>query len=143
MCPPHQRRGGTHSPGGEGEGSIFSEDARHWIGLLQYNPSTPIPLLPPRTKNPLNKIEEAITVPYNNKKPFGRHRKKQTRPEFNEGFCNFLEFTRNFSVSSPLFIYGQFMHKVTRTKFRYRDRIKSEPKIIMILTFFNFFMTLD
>ncbi len=32
---------GTHSPGGEGvEGVNISEDARHWIGLLQYNPST-------------------------------------------------------------------------------------------------------
>jgi hypothetical protein len=28
----------THSPGGEGDNR--SEDARHWIGLLQYNPST-------------------------------------------------------------------------------------------------------
>jgi hypothetical protein len=31
---------GTHSPGGEGVGVNISEDARHWIGLLQYNPST-------------------------------------------------------------------------------------------------------
>jgi hypothetical protein len=32
-------RGGTHSPGGEGVGGQYLEDARHWIGLLQYNPS--------------------------------------------------------------------------------------------------------
>ncbi len=32
--------GGTHSPGGEGLGVNISEDARHWIGLLQYKPST-------------------------------------------------------------------------------------------------------
>jgi hypothetical protein len=32
--------GGTHSPGVEGVGFNSSEDARHWIGLLQYNPST-------------------------------------------------------------------------------------------------------
>ncbi len=33
--------GGTHSLGGEGGGGInISEDARHWIRLLQYNPST-------------------------------------------------------------------------------------------------------
>ncbi len=38
--PPHQRRGGTHSLGGEGVGVNISEDARYWIGLLQYNPST-------------------------------------------------------------------------------------------------------
>ncbi len=38
---PHQRRGGggTHSPGGEGVGVNISEDARHWVVLLQYNPS--------------------------------------------------------------------------------------------------------
>ncbi len=30
----------TNSPGGEGVGVNISEDARHWIGLLQYNPST-------------------------------------------------------------------------------------------------------
>jgi hypothetical protein len=35
-----KREGGTHSPGGEGWGVNISEDARHWIGLLQYNPST-------------------------------------------------------------------------------------------------------
>ncbi len=40
VLPPHQRPGGTHSPGGEGWGVNISEDARHWIGLLQYNPST-------------------------------------------------------------------------------------------------------
>ena len=33
--------GGTHSPGGEGVGGVnYLEDARHWIGLLQYNPFT-------------------------------------------------------------------------------------------------------
>jgi hypothetical protein len=32
--------GGTHSPGSEGgRGVNILEDARHWIGLLQYNPS--------------------------------------------------------------------------------------------------------
>jgi hypothetical protein len=30
----------TYSPGGEGVGVNISEDARHWIGHLQYNPST-------------------------------------------------------------------------------------------------------
>ncbi len=41
VLPPHQRReGGTHSPGGEGVWVNISEDARHWIGLLKYNPST-------------------------------------------------------------------------------------------------------
>ncbi len=40
VLPPQQRRGGTHSPGGEGVGVNILEDARHWIGLLQYNPST-------------------------------------------------------------------------------------------------------
>jgi hypothetical protein len=38
---PRTKDGGrTHSPGGEGVGVNISEDARHWIGLLQYNPST-------------------------------------------------------------------------------------------------------
>ncbi len=32
--------GGSHTPGGEGWGANISEDARHWIGLVQYNPST-------------------------------------------------------------------------------------------------------
>ncbi len=33
--------GGTHLPGGEGGWVVnILEDARHWIGLLQYNPST-------------------------------------------------------------------------------------------------------
>jgi hypothetical protein len=42
VLPPHQRLGGTHSPGGEevGGGGNILEDARHCIGLLQYNPST-------------------------------------------------------------------------------------------------------
>ncbi len=31
---------GTHSQGGEGVGVNISEDARHWIDLLQYNLST-------------------------------------------------------------------------------------------------------
>ena len=38
--PPAPKAGGTHSPGGEGVGVTISEDARHWMGLLQYNPST-------------------------------------------------------------------------------------------------------
>ncbi len=38
--PPHQRRGGTHSPGGEGLGGQYFGNARHSIGLLQYNTST-------------------------------------------------------------------------------------------------------
>ncbi len=41
VLPPHQRRWVTHSPGCEGWGVNSSEeDARYWIGLLQYNPST-------------------------------------------------------------------------------------------------------
>ncbi len=41
VLPPRQRGGRTHSPGGvRGWGVNISEDARHWIGLLQYNPST-------------------------------------------------------------------------------------------------------
>ncbi len=40
--PPHTiGGGGKHSSGGEGVlGVNILEDARHWIGLLQYNPST-------------------------------------------------------------------------------------------------------
>jgi hypothetical protein len=37
---PAPKAGGTHSPGGEGMGVNISEDARQWIDLLQYNPST-------------------------------------------------------------------------------------------------------
>ncbi len=42
--PPPPKAGGggyryTHSQGGEGVGVIISEEAWHWIGLLQYNPS--------------------------------------------------------------------------------------------------------
>ncbi len=42
MCPPPApKAGGTHSLGAEGGGGVnSSEDARHWIVLLQYNPST-------------------------------------------------------------------------------------------------------
>jgi hypothetical protein len=43
VCPlpaPKAGWGGTHSPSGKGWGVNISEDARHWIGLLQYNPST-------------------------------------------------------------------------------------------------------
>jgi hypothetical protein len=40
VLPPHQRRGGTHSPGSKGVGVNILEDARRWIGLLQFNPST-------------------------------------------------------------------------------------------------------
>jgi hypothetical protein len=37
VLPPHQSRGGTHSPVGEGGGgSIFRKTERHRIGLLQY-----------------------------------------------------------------------------------------------------------
>ncbi len=41
VCPTPAPKGGG-SPGGEGVGGgvNISEDARHWIGLLQYNPST-------------------------------------------------------------------------------------------------------
>ncbi len=40
--PPHQRRGGgVHTRRAVwGVGVNSSEDARHWIGILQYNPST-------------------------------------------------------------------------------------------------------
>ncbi len=37
--------GGTHSPGRKGRGVNILEDAGHWIGLLQYNPSTTEALL--------------------------------------------------------------------------------------------------
>ncbi len=42
VLPPHQRQGDTQSqsPGGERVGVNISEDARLWICLLQYNPST-------------------------------------------------------------------------------------------------------
>jgi hypothetical protein len=44
VCPPPApKAGGTHSPGGEGVGCqyfIILEDAKHRIGLLQYNLST-------------------------------------------------------------------------------------------------------
>ena len=45
--PPPLHPASVSSPrteGGEGVGVNFSEDARHWIGLLQYNPSTAVPL---------------------------------------------------------------------------------------------------
>jgi hypothetical protein len=53
VCPhpaPKAGGGGTYSPGGKGVGFSISEDARHWIGLLQYNPYTtlPLPLLIPQ-----------------------------------------------------------------------------------------------
>jgi hypothetical protein len=36
VLPPQQRRGGTHSPGGEGGGGVnILEDERHMIVLLQ------------------------------------------------------------------------------------------------------------
>ncbi len=39
-----QRRGGTNAPGGGGGWGVnILEDARHWIGLLQYNLPTPLP----------------------------------------------------------------------------------------------------
>ncbi len=37
---PRTKGWGTHSPGSEGVGVNISKDAWHWIGLLQYNPST-------------------------------------------------------------------------------------------------------
>ncbi len=40
VLPPHQRRGDTHSRAVRGWGINISEDAIHWIGLLQYNPFT-------------------------------------------------------------------------------------------------------
>ncbi len=56
VCPPpHQRRvvgGYTHSPGNEGGGVggvNILEDARHRIGLLQYNLSTDLPHLVPKS----------------------------------------------------------------------------------------------
>ncbi len=45
VLPPHQRWGGVHTRRvvrGWGGGFNFLEDATHWIGLLQYNPSTPL-----------------------------------------------------------------------------------------------------
>ncbi len=45
VLPPHQRRGVHSRRAVRGGGGVNgSEDARHWIGLLQYNPSTLIPL---------------------------------------------------------------------------------------------------
>ncbi len=38
--PPPLHPESVSSPRGEGGGGNISEDARHWIGLLQYNPST-------------------------------------------------------------------------------------------------------
>ncbi len=41
VCPPPHQRRGVHTRRGWGGGGVnISEDARHWIGLLQYNPST-------------------------------------------------------------------------------------------------------
>jgi hypothetical protein len=48
VCLPHAPkagRGGTHSPGRKGWGVNILEDARYWIGLLQYNSSTTEALL--------------------------------------------------------------------------------------------------
>ncbi len=46
VLPPHQRRGvhTRRAVGGWGGGVNILEDARHWIGLLRYNLSTPPPL---------------------------------------------------------------------------------------------------
>ncbi len=44
VLPPHQGGGGVHTcraAGGGGGGCNILEDARQWIGLLQYNLSTP------------------------------------------------------------------------------------------------------
>ncbi len=38
--PPHQRRGVHTRRAVRGRKVNISEDARHWIGLLQYNPFT-------------------------------------------------------------------------------------------------------
>ncbi len=44
--PPAPKAGGVHTcQGVKGWGVNSSEDARHWIGLLQYNPSTHVILL--------------------------------------------------------------------------------------------------
>ncbi len=40
VFPPHQRRGIHTRRAVRGWGVNISEDARHWIGLLQYNPCT-------------------------------------------------------------------------------------------------------
>jgi hypothetical protein len=37
VLPPHKRRGGTHSPVGEGGAGHIMEDARHRIDFIQYN----------------------------------------------------------------------------------------------------------
>jgi hypothetical protein len=45
VLPPHQRRGVPTRRAVRGwEGGQYLEDARHWIGLLQYNPSTVRPV---------------------------------------------------------------------------------------------------
>ncbi len=43
VLPPPLRRGVNNRRSVRGWGDNISEDARHWIGLLQYNPSTSIP----------------------------------------------------------------------------------------------------
>jgi hypothetical protein len=53
VCPhPAPKAGGTHSPGSEGVGVNILEDARHWIGLLQYDLPTikSIELGPPTSR---------------------------------------------------------------------------------------------
>ncbi len=40
VLPPHQRRGLHTRRAVKGCGINIVEDARHWIGFLQYNPST-------------------------------------------------------------------------------------------------------
>jgi hypothetical protein len=47
VCPPPHQRGGVHTRRAvRGWGFIILEDARHWIGLLQYNLSTLSPQHP-------------------------------------------------------------------------------------------------
>ncbi len=52
VCPPPAPKAGRYTLAGRwgGGGSIILEDARHWIGLLQYNLSTPSPLPPTHGK---------------------------------------------------------------------------------------------
>ncbi len=52
---PRTKGGGVHTRRGGGGGGVnISEDARPWIGLLQYNPFTIQPIHKPRTgKTPM------------------------------------------------------------------------------------------
>ncbi len=68
---------GTHSPGGDGGGGVnISEDARHWIGLLQYNPSTLLTVgrralcrVLPLSRTPVNHVSPVTVTPVSHASP--------------------------------------------------------------------------